>query len=176
MTGTISGAGRSAAVEALRSRLRIDEYERRLAEERARFGRFQLASETERRVASLLEPMSVWGWTLLPDRRWPRTRAANVDLIHVGPGGVLVIDVKAWKEPRVEAGHLHNGQALEDDKVDSLLAVTGLVGTPDGRANPHRDRHGRTNAVGVGRPDRGAGDASPLAGWGKPSLTGRRER
>lgn len=120
-------AGVSARVEALRSQLRIDQYERLLAEEHGRLRRFRLASVTERRVASQLEPMSVWGWTLLPDRRWPRSRVANVDMIHVGPGGVLVIDVKAWKEPRVEGGHLYNGEALRDATVDTLLAVTALV-------------------------------------------------
>jgi len=48
-------------------------------------------------------------------------------MIHIGPGGVLVIDVKAWCEPRVEGGHLYNGEALEDDAVDSLLAIAALV-------------------------------------------------
>lgn len=127
MSDRTRGAGISAGTEALRSRLRIDEYERLLRAERDRLGRWQLASRTERRVAALLEPTHLWGWRLLPDRRRPRSHTANVDMIHVGPGGVLVIDVKAWREPRVEGGHLYNGDALEDDAVDSLLAVTSLV-------------------------------------------------
>ena len=102
MSGRTGGARISADTEALRSRLRIDEYERLLRAERDRFGRWDLASRTERRVAALLEPTHLWGWQLLPDRRRPRSRTANVDMIHIGPGGVLVIDVKAWREPRVE--------------------------------------------------------------------------
>ena len=127
MTGELVGAGMSADVEAMRSQLRIDEYERLLAEEHSRLRRFRLAGRTERRVAARLTPTSVWGWTLLPDRRWPRSRAANVDMLLVGPGGVLVIDVKAWKEPRVDCGHLFNGEAIEDQAVEGLLAVTALV-------------------------------------------------
>lgn len=123
-----SGSARiSADTEALRSRLRIDEYERLLRAERDRFGRWDLARRTERRVAALLEPTHLWGSQLLPDRRRPRSRTANVDMIHIGPGGVLVIDVKAWREPRVEGGHLYNGDALEDDAVDSLLTIASLV-------------------------------------------------
>jgi len=127
MSGKSGGARISADTEALRSRLRIDEYERLLRAERDRFGRYDLASRTERRVAALLEPTHLWGWQLLADRRRPRSRTANVDMIHIGPGGVLVIDVKAWCEPRVEGGHLYNGDALEDDAVDSLLAIAALV-------------------------------------------------
>ncbi|MFF7352804.1 nuclease-related domain-containing protein [Streptomyces filipinensis] len=33
----------------------------------------------------------------LGDRRWPGTRAANVDMLLVGPGGVFVLDVKNWR-------------------------------------------------------------------------------
>src|SRR5687768_11565887 len=95
--GEIADAGASAYVEVVRSQLRIDEYERLLASEYGRLRRWDLAHRTERRIAALLQPMQVWGWSLLPDRRWPGTRRANVDLILIGSGGVLVIDVKAWR-------------------------------------------------------------------------------
>ena len=125
---TISGAGRSQAEEALRVRLRIAEYERLLRAERERLGRHELASRTEKQVAARLAAMSAWGWHLLPDRRWPGKRArANVDMLHVGPGGVLVVDVKAWKEPRVEGGTLYRGDADATDEVETLLHVTQLV-------------------------------------------------
>ena len=40
--------------------------------------------------------MQGWGWKLPGTWRWPDTRAATIDMAAVGPGGVLVIDVKAW--------------------------------------------------------------------------------
>ena len=120
-------AGASAQREVARSELRIAEYLRLLERERDRLRSYQAASRTERRVGALLRPMSVWGWHLLPDRRWPGTLAANVDLIHVGPGGVLVIDVKSWAEPRIEGGRLMRGDAEASDELEKLLRVTALV-------------------------------------------------
>lgn len=127
MTTGSAGAGVSADHEALRCRLQIAEYERLLAENRARLGRFEMAGRTERRIATLLAPTEVWGWNLLPDRRWPGTRASNIDMIHVGPGGVLVIDVKAWRAPRVDHERLFNGDEPQDDEVAKLLRVVELV-------------------------------------------------
>src|SRR5687767_7659475 len=121
MTTGSAGAGVSADHEAVRCRLQIAEYERLLAEKRARLVCFDLAGRTERRVATLLAPTEIWGWNLLPDRRWPGTRASNIDMIHVGPGGVLVIDVKAWKAPRVDRDRLLNGDEPQDDEVAKLL-------------------------------------------------------
>lgn len=125
---TTSGAGRSQAEEALRSRLIIAEYERLLRAERERLTRHELASRTEKQVAARLAAMSVWGWHLLPDRRWPDRRScANVDMLHVGPGGVLVVDVKAWREPRIEGGTLFRGDHDATEEVETLVAVTELV-------------------------------------------------
>ena len=127
MTTGVAGAGVSADHEALRCRLQIAEYERLLAEKRARLARFQLTGISERRVAALLAPTEVWGWQLLADRRWPGTQASNIDMIHVGPGGVLVIDVKTWKAPRVEDERLFNGAVLGDDVLAKLMRVVQLV-------------------------------------------------
>lgn len=127
MTTGSARAGVSADHEALRCRLQIAEYERLLAEKRARLGCFEVAGRTERRIATLLAPTEVWGWNLLPDRRWPGTRAGNIDMIHVGPGGVLVIDVKAWRAPRVDHERLFNGDERQDDEVAKLLRVVELV-------------------------------------------------
>ncbi|MFZ5870276.1 MAG: UvrD-helicase domain-containing protein [Actinomycetota bacterium] len=125
---TMSGAGRSQAEEAMRARLRIAEYERLLRAERERLTRHELASRTEKQVAARLEAMSAWGWHLLPDRRWPGRRSrANVDMLHVGPGGVLVLDVEAWREPRIERGTLFRGDHDATDEVETLVAVTELV-------------------------------------------------
>ena len=126
MGGEVS-AGASAQWEVTRSELRIAEYLRLLEQERNRLKSYQAASRTERRIGALLDPMSIWGWHLLPDRRWPGTRAANIDLIHIGPGGVLVIDVKSWAEPRIEGDRLMRGDADASDELDKLLRVTALV-------------------------------------------------
>lgn len=126
MSADVAG-GVSAAREAQLARLKIESFQRQLAEEHRRLETFSLASRTERRIAALLSAMQPWGWHLLADRRWPGTRGANIDLIHVGPGGVLVIDVKAWKEPRVEHDMLWNGDADASDDVEALIRVTALV-------------------------------------------------
>lgn len=121
------GAGASAEREALRAQLNITEFERLLAREQQRFRSYTAASESERRIAGQLSAMAVWDWTLLVDRRWPGSRNANVDMIHVGPGGAFVIDVKAWAEPRIADGVLWRGDAEASDEVERLLAVTHLV-------------------------------------------------
>jgi hypothetical protein len=61
--------GASALHEAARSRLHAAEYER-------------LALES-------------LGWRVLADRRWAGSKRANVDVLLVGAGGV-VVDVNAW--------------------------------------------------------------------------------
>ncbi len=48
-------------------------------------------------------------------------------MILVGPGGVLVTDVKAWRDVSVRDGSLYRGDACCNDEVDKLLRVTGLV-------------------------------------------------
>jgi Nuclease-related domain len=88
---------------------------------------FRLADRTERQVAATFADLTALGWRVLVDRRRPDTRAANIDLVAVGPGGVLVVDVKAWAEPRVEQGRLYRGQAPADDEIDKLLKVAAIV-------------------------------------------------
>jgi hypothetical protein len=78
-------------------------------------------------VARTLRTLNHTGWRLLEDRRWPGTKKANVDLLIVGPGGVYVIDVKGWKEPRVENGRLYRGEAEADSDVHNILRVTELA-------------------------------------------------
>ncbi|WP_372408706.1 nuclease-related domain-containing protein [Streptomyces luteireticuli] len=59
------------------------------------------------------------------DRRWPGTRAANVDMLLIGPGGVFAIDVKNWRAaPEVVKGRLWAGGWAWDGHVGKLLDVT----------------------------------------------------
>lgn len=120
-------AGHSALREADRAELRVDALERRLHEEKARVDAFRVAGRTESEVAARLRAMDAWGWRVLEDRRWQGTRNANIDLILVGPGGVLVIDVKSWAEPDIVDGHLYRGQAEADDELDKLCRQAELV-------------------------------------------------
>jgi hypothetical protein len=94
---------------------------------RTREANFRLAGRTEDGVGAEFAALVEWGWRCLEDRRWPGTRSANIDLVAVGPGGVLVVDVKAWAEPRVAAGRLYRGQAAADDEIDTLLRITAVV-------------------------------------------------
>jgi hypothetical protein len=113
--------------EAALSKLRAAEYERLLHGALDRARTFGIAGRTEAQVGAALAAMEGWGWHLLADRRWARTGSANIDLIHIGPGGVLVIDVKCWAEPDIVDGRLYRGQADAEDDVDNLRRVTELV-------------------------------------------------
>lgn len=87
--------------------------------------RWEAASEGERRVAAQLLVLTARGWRLLVDRRWPGTRAANVDMLLVGPGGVFVLDVKNWRSaPEVSEGKLRAGGEPRDEHAAKLLAAT----------------------------------------------------
>jgi superfamily I DNA/RNA helicase len=88
---------------------------------------YRAGAAGERAVATALQPLTKLGWIILADRRWPGT-VANIDLVLVGPGGVVVIDAKNWAvPPRAVNGHLVADDERRDDEVDKLLAVTRLV-------------------------------------------------
>jgi hypothetical protein len=93
---------------------------------------FAAAAESENRLARTLIELEPLGYTLLADRRWPGSARANVDLILVGPGGVIIVDAKAWREVTVAAGHVFRGQADVTDEIEQLAdlvfrAQTGLA-------------------------------------------------
>ena len=127
MTVVAPRAGISQDAEVRRARARVEQYRRLLEREQEIVRRHRAGSAGERRVGALLQAMSAHGWTLLADRRWPGTRSANVDLLHVGPGGVLVVDVKNWREVHVEDGRLRRGQEDAHDDVEKLLRIAELA-------------------------------------------------
>src|SRR5262249_57174848 len=118
----------SADRRAATHRLRAEAYRTAAKLELQEAARFEVASRTEKRIAAEVAAMETLGWRLLADRRWPGTRAANIDLVAIGPGGVLVIDVKAWAEPRIAGSRLFRGQAGGDDEGEKLRRVGGTVG------------------------------------------------
>lgn len=95
-----------------------------LHELRRREGSYRVGATGERQSAASVERVLVdlgsADWHLLADRRWPNTRRANIDLILVGPPGVLVLDVKTWRGVRIDGGSLWHGQGHADDEVDKV--------------------------------------------------------
>lgn len=117
-------AGDSAGAESRRQLALADAHEKAAAEARAAAGRFGIAETTERHTARTLAPLSGLGYFLLPDRRWPGTRRAQVDLVVVGPGGVFIVDTKAWKEVGIDNGRVLRG---DEDVTDELFMLNDLV-------------------------------------------------
>ena len=117
-------AGDSAGAEARRQVALAEAHDRAAAEARAAARRFGLAEVTERATARTLAPLSGLGYFLLADRRWPGTRRAQIDLIVIGPGGVFIVDTKAWSEVAVDEGRVYRGDA---DGTDDLLSLVDLV-------------------------------------------------
>jgi hypothetical protein len=76
------------------------EFARKRRDKAARLNRvadaYEKGAEGERRTANALAMLPASGWFVLHDVRWPGKRFANIDHVVVGPGGVFVIDSKAW--------------------------------------------------------------------------------
>jgi hypothetical protein len=121
------GAGASAGYEAVRSRLHAAEYERLAREAREEAERYALASRTEASVAGKLKALESLGWRVLADRRWAGSKRANVDFLLVGPGGVVVVDVKAWRALEVRNGSVFCEDECRDGEVSKLLSLTDKV-------------------------------------------------
>lgn len=86
--------------------------------------RWEAAGEGEQQVAAQLLILTQRGWRLLVDRR-PGTRAAMVDMLLVGPGGVFVLDVKNWSAaPEIVDGRLRAQSEDRTPHVHKLLTMT----------------------------------------------------
>lgn len=121
------GAGASAEYEANRSLLEAEEYERLRRDALNRARRYALASKTEASVGSRLVALETLGWRVLADRRWAGSKRANVDFILVGPGGVVVVDVKAWRSLEIRHGSVFCEDECRDDEVTKVLSLTDRV-------------------------------------------------
>ena len=89
--------------------------------------RWEAGGRGEQSVVRVLIGMDDSGWHVLPDRRWPGTRRANIDVLVVGPGGVFVVDVKNWQDVTVEDGRLRRGDADAEDDLRKLVDQTAAV-------------------------------------------------
>lgn len=121
------GAGASAAYEATRSLLEAEEYERLRRDALDRATRYRIASRSEADVSAKLTALETLGWRVLADRRWAGSKRANVDFLLVGPGGVVVVDVKAWRSLQIRQGSLFCDDQCRDDQASKLLSLTDRV-------------------------------------------------
>ncbi len=88
---------------------------------RAQQGRAGAAGETAVTAAiqRVIGDLGQAEWRLLVDRKWPGSRG-NIDTLLVGPPGVVVLDAKNWREPRIDGGVLWRGDEPMDDELDKV--------------------------------------------------------
>ncbi|WP_241976299.1 nuclease-related domain-containing DEAD/DEAH box helicase [Cryobacterium algoricola] len=110
---------------------------------RAKAANYFAAADSEKRIAHVLAPLAAAGYHFLPDRQWPGSRRAQVDMVVVGPGGLFIVDTKAWKDPVVAAGRVFRGQADVTDEFDALAdlawkteAALAEIGLAPGEVRP----------------------------------------
>lgn len=125
-------AGLSAQREAARAAELARELRAQAAEHDARAGRFRAASRAEQQVVQTLQDLTAAGFRFLPDRKWPGSRNAQIDLVIVGRSGVFIIDVKLWNDFHVQMDHVFRGQ--EDVTEDLLRLETVADSTRDALA------------------------------------------
>jgi len=90
---------------------------------------YEKGAEGERRTAHALAMLPAEGWFVLHDVRWPGRRFANIDHVVVGPGGVFVIDSKAWSGVvEVRDGVLRQNGYKRDAAVASAADAARAVG------------------------------------------------
>ncbi|WP_066522921.1 nuclease-related domain-containing DEAD/DEAH box helicase [Curtobacterium ammoniigenes] len=100
------------------------EHERLAVQAREAAERWMLAHRTERHVAGSLAPLTAAGYSFLHDRGWPGSRSrAQIDHVLVGPGGLFIVDTKAWADVEIAAGHIFRGQADVTDELGGLADV-----------------------------------------------------
>jgi hypothetical protein len=88
---------------------------------------FEVAWSSEEELGAILRPLDTLGWTVFEDRLWPNSKHANVDFILVGPGGVVIVDAKAWAELEIRDGSLFRGDSCEDDEIEKLSALMDSI-------------------------------------------------
>lgn len=117
-------AGAGSAQEAERQRRLADEHAL-LASVAAQMARnFAAPAAGGHRLARTLIELEPLGYTLLTDRKWPGSLRANIDIILVGPGGVVIVDASAWRDVAVHADRLLRDG---DDVISEIEQLSDLV-------------------------------------------------
>jgi hypothetical protein len=81
----------------------------------------------ERTLAAAVAPLSADGWIMLHDRRSPS--GGNVDHVLVGPGGVVLLDSKAWAGDLsvTPSKKLRCGQRMQHGAVTAMSELIATV-------------------------------------------------
>lgn len=74
-----------------------------------------------------LVALETLGWKVLAGRRWAGSKRAAVDFILVGPGGVVVVDVKAWRALEVRDESVFCEDECRDGELTRLRSLTDRV-------------------------------------------------
>jgi hypothetical protein len=108
------------------------EHQRRLADEHARLAsvagqmarNFAASADSDHRLARTLIELEPLGYSLLAERRWPGPSRSTIDLILVGPRGVIIVAATGWRDVTVAAGHAFHG---DDDVTAEVERLADLV-------------------------------------------------
>ncbi|CAN5511202.1 hypothetical protein BH10ACT6_BH10ACT6_00830 [soil metagenome] len=125
-------AAAQSASEAEHQRLLADEHAR-LASVATQMARnFAAAADSKHRLARTLIELEPLGYSLLSERKWPGPARSTIDLILVGPGGVVIVAATGWHDVTVAAGHAFHGDEDVTSEVEQLAdlvfrAQTGLA-------------------------------------------------
>ena len=85
-----------------------------------------MLARSEDRLAETLIELEPLGYSLLTRRRWPGSKFALVDIILVGPGGVIIVDATSWRGATVTGGRpVRDGE----DVTDEMAQLADLVYT-----------------------------------------------
>ena len=120
-------AAESTARDAARQRELADEHARRAGIARQMARSFGETAPREQRLARTLIELEPLGYTLLADRRRPGSARGGVDLVLVGPGGVVLVDTRPWPDVTVANGRVWRGTAdatVEVERLADLLHAT----------------------------------------------------
>src|ERR1700712_111832 len=120
----------SAGIETRRQQMLAEKRERNAALARRAAARHQIPAHVERDVAAALAPLGEVGYTLLPNRGWPGSRIAQVDLIVVGPSGLYIVDTKSWSDVTIEQTRVFRGN---NDVTDDLASLADLAYATEAR-------------------------------------------
>jgi superfamily I DNA/RNA helicase len=115
------------AWEAARQREQADENARRAGIARQMALSFEAAASSEGRLARALIELEPLGYSLLADRKHPDAARAGVDLVLVGPSGVVLVDAKPGPQVTIGDGRLRRGEVDATNEVERLADLLHLT-------------------------------------------------
>ena len=113
-------AADDSAINAERQRRRADEHARLTSVAGQMARNFAASAANEQRLARALIELEPLGYSLLADRKWSGAARATIDAILVGPGGVIIVDSKAWREATFQGGRIYRGGADVTTEIEQL--------------------------------------------------------